>query len=267
MNDFVFVTALYNSETINRDDSRSWEDYLKWFEKTLHIKSPFIVFCEKETASFVKDVRGDLPTHIVETKFEDIPLYSLLNPIQDILDSDDYKGSMSDPNRVECKKSLYLVIQYSKFKWLKESVDMNPFDSKYYFWLDAGASRHLTENDYKNPYPSQEALMQLDGIGDTFLIQYNPDYYPDLISTEVLPKNYLLDNRSFICGSMFGGNSNSVTSIDKEIDDILNYMVENKCVNNEQISLGYLCKEREELFTRFYRNNPNKHLNLFGEMA
>ena len=79
--------------------------------------------------------------------------------------------------------------------------------------------------------------------------------------------NYLLDNRSFICGSMFGGNSNSVTSIDKEIDDILNYMIENKCVNNEQISLGYLCKEREELFTRFYRNNPNKHLNLFGEMA
>ena len=109
MNDFVFVTALYNSETINRDDSRSWEDYLKWFEKTLHIKSPFIVFCEKETASFVKDVRGDLPTHIVDTKFEDIPLYSLLNPIQDILDSVDYKESMSDPNRVECKKSLYLV--------------------------------------------------------------------------------------------------------------------------------------------------------------
>lgn len=264
---FSIVTSLYNLTNVHRGDGRKWQDYLDWFGKTLQVKCPFIIFTEEETVDFILEKRGNLPTHIITTKLEDVPLYNLRDTIQTVLNSSEYKEEMSDVSRVECKDSMYSIIQYSKFKWLKESSKLNPFNSKYFFWLDAGASRFLSSSDYEKEYPSQEALAQLDQIDNTFLIQYNPDYYSDLVNSSTLTENYLWDNRAFICGSMFGGNSKAIFSIDDEINEIMDYMIENSCVNNEQIALGYLCKNKENLFTRFYRTNPNQHLSLFQEMV
>lgn len=265
--DFVIVTSLYNLKKVKRDDNRDWEDYLKWFGKTLKIKCPFIIFTEDDTVDFINSTRENLPTHIITSKLEDVPLYNLKTKMQEVLDSEEYKAQMQDSDRIECKESIYSVIQYSKFKWLKTSCEINPFDSKYFFWLDAGASRFLKDEDLLNQYPSTMALEQLSGIDNTFLLQYNPDYYPDLVNADLLLETYFYDNRSFICGSMFGGNSKSIEMIDIEMDIILEKMISNKCINNEQIALGYLCKNRPDLFTKFYRKNPNEHLSLFQEMA
>ena len=265
--DFVIVTSLYNLTNVKRTDNRDWNDYLRWFEKTLQVKCPFIIFTEEEIKPFILEQRKNLLTHVITTKLEDVPLFSLKDKIQDILDSSEYQEKMSDVDRVECKDSLYSVIQYSKFKWLKKASELNPFDSKYFFWLDAGASRFLEDSYYQNSYPSQESLDQLDLIDNTFLLQYNFDYYTDLINCKSLSKKYFFDNRSFICGSMFGGNIEAINSIDNEMDKIMSMMIENTCINNEQIALGYLCKNKEELFTKFYRKDSQKHLNLFEEMV
>ena len=66
---------------------------------------------------------------------------------------------------------------------------------------------------------------------------------------------------------MFGGNETAITSVENEIDTIMNLMIKNKFVNNEQIALGYLTKIREDLFSVFHRTNPNKHLELFTELS
>jgi hypothetical protein len=261
-NDFVIVTALYNLNQLQRGDNRSWGDYLEWFSKTLKIKCPVIIFTQPDLKEFIEKCRCELPTHIITTAIEDIPYYNLKDSIQSVLDSEEYKLKMSDTNRVECQDSMYSVIQYSKFKWLKKATKL--FDYNFYFWLDAGASRFINNLDIE--YPSKESFKQLEGIDNTLLIQYNNEYYDDLVNSKTLTKNYLWDNRSFICGSMFGGNSISIKNINIEIDIIMNYMISHNCVNNEQIVLGYLCKKKEKLFTRFYRTNPKNHLSLFQEM-
>jgi hypothetical protein len=265
--DFVIITSLYNVQELQRDDNRSWEDYLEWFSKTLQIKCPFIIFTEESLVESIKEVRKDLPTEIIVESLDKIPYYHLKEPIQNIIDSDFYNENMSDTNRVECGNSMYSVIQYSKFKWLKKATEINPFNSTFFFWLDAGASRFLYDCDISNEYPSVDALKELEKIDNTFLIQYNTDCYPDLVNSQTLDENYLWDNRSFICGSMFGGNKIAIENVSNEIDHILGYMIENENVNNEQIAIGYLCKTKENLFTRFHRVNGKNHLCLFQEMV
>lgn len=265
---FSIVTSLYNLSDVRRGDGRKWDDYLEWFGKTLQIKCPFIIFTEEETVDFIKEQRKDLPTHIITTTLEEVPLYNLKDRIQEVLDSPEYEESMSDTNRVECKDSMYSVIQYSKFKWLKKSSEINPFDSKYFFWLDAGASRFIDPYFYTREYPSKFALEKLDQIDNSFLIQYNAECYLDLVNSNTLSKDYLWDNRSFVCGSMFGGNAESISSVDEKIDDVMGIMLKDGCMNNEQIALGYLCKnDNDDLFACFERNNPRQHLALFQEMA
>lgn len=263
----TLVTSLFNLSDVKREDNRKWEDYLKWFNKTLNIKCNFLIFTEPDVVKTILDIRNLSDTFIVETNLYDAPYYHLKYKIQKILDSDFYKSHMSDINRVECTNSIYSVIQYSKFKWLSQASKINPFNSKYFFWVDAGISRFLTPNDYKLQFPSIESINQLNNIDDTFLIQYNNDYYSELTNSRILPKSYFWDSRSFVCGSMFGGNQSAVLEIEQEIDEIINFMLKNKCINNEQIALGYLTKIREDLFSLFYRTDPSKHLELFSELS
>lgn len=264
--DFVIVSSLFN---IKREgmDGRTWEEYLKWFDITLKLKCPMILFVTEDLKDFVNERRDSSDTKVIVQSVEDIPYYHLKEKIDTILSSDEYKSKISDPNRIECQHSLYSIVQYSKFKWLEESVSDNPFNSKFFFWMDAGGSRFFDGYDLGSEYPSPNAIEALSEMGDKFLIQMNMEYYKDLANASILPKSYLLDNRSYILGSMFGGGKESIHKVSKNIEDIfLNKMIEEDFVNNEQIALGYLVKQYQDDFEVFERYN-GKHMALFQELG
>jgi len=130
MSNITFVSALFD---ISRVDGRKWDNYLKWFEQTLKLRVPMVLFVTEDVKEFIEERRTDLQTKIIVQTVEDIPYYHLKDQIQDILDSDDYKTSIADPDRIECQQSMYSVIQYSKFLWMKEAIELNPFDSEIFF--------------------------------------------------------------------------------------------------------------------------------------
>ena len=176
----TIVSALFNIERI---DGRPWEEYLKWFGEFLKLKTPMVLFVSEDLVEFIEERRNDMEgvlTEIIVRTNEEIPYYNLQDKIQNILDDNDYKTSIEDPTRIECKQAMYSVIQYSKFPWLKEAVAKNPFDSDYFFWLDAGGSRFFGLYDLEKEYPSKTALKSLKDMGDCFLIQMNTEYYTDL---------------------------------------------------------------------------------------
>ena len=109
MSNITFVSALFD---ISRVDGRKWDNYLKWFEQTLKLRVPMVLFVTEDVKEFIEERRTDLQTKIIVQTVEDIPYYHLKDQIQDILDSDDYKTSIADPDRIECQQSMYSVIQY-----------------------------------------------------------------------------------------------------------------------------------------------------------
>ena len=103
----TFVSALFN---IDRVDGRKWDQYLKWFEETLKLQVPMILFIEKDLQDFVDEKRGDLPTQTIYQTVEEIPYYHLKDQIQEILDSDQYKEKMSDTDRIESVSYTHLTL-------------------------------------------------------------------------------------------------------------------------------------------------------------
>jgi hypothetical protein len=253
----TLVTSLYN---INRSefDGRKWDDYLSWFSETLKLKSPMVIFVESDMVDFVTKHRGKLPTKIIEQSLNDIPYYSLKDSMDLVISSEDYKNKISDPNRIECKSSLYNIIQYSKFKWVEQVSIENYFDSEYFLWIDAGLSRFFYDVNLNNAYPGESALESLMSIKDNILIQVFLSYYPDLVNADTLTDKYLKDNRSYIMGGMFGAGKEAIKKLCAMIDNILEQMISDNLINNEQIALGYLYKKHPELFVGFF-NEAHLH--------
>jgi hypothetical protein len=226
-----------------------------------------VLFITDDLVEFVEERRKDIPTDIIIQTVEDIPYHDLKDRIQEILDSNQYKEDISDPDRIECQQAMYSVIQYSKFPWLEKAIDKNPYESEFFFWIDAGASRFFEGYDLSQEYPSKDGVESLDGMGERFLVQMNCDYYPDLYNADVLPLDYLYDNRSYVLGSMFGGHKTAILKVSNMIDSILNEeMIKNNSINNEQIALGYLVKKYPDDFAVYQRTN-GKHMDIFKELS
>ena len=256
----TIVTSLYD---INRKelDGRSWDTYLEWFGKTLELKSPMVIFVDSSTADFVEKCRSGLPTKIIVEPLEKSPYYYLKERIDSIISSPEYPFRVKDTNRIECKSSLYNIVQFSKFGWVEKAAEMDLFGTDLFLWLDAGISRFFGSLGISTgiEYPGKDSLAEIGNLEDKIYLQMFMSSYPDLSCATDISEDYLRDNRSYITGGIFMASKKSIGKIKERVDQVLfDLMLNNQIINNEQIVLGYLIKKDTEMFS-FFRNYIHLH--------
>lgn len=255
MNQTTFVTALYNIQRETKGDGRKWSDYLEWFKETLQLPFPMVIYCspEEELINLIQNHRSEsVPTKIM---FTEIP-YKYYEPIfQELLEKKEYQERMTNIGRVECKLPMYNVIQYSKFQWLKEVAETNPFQTDYFFWIDAGISRFIPKHLYSRIKSTITLPKQ------KLIIQHN-----DLLYYYPIMDDYLWDSQCLMCGTMFGGDKEIMIDFANRMDEELKQRVAQGWINNEQILLAYLYhKKYKDMYHLIYNNTPN-HLCLFERL-
>lgn len=255
----TIITALFDIGRDKNGDGRTIDQYLSWFDKTLSLNTPMVIYTEKKFKHFVEQRRSSENTKIVIQNLTEIPYYKYKEKIESILNSQVYKSKIKDPNRIECNLSLYNIIQYSKFDWIKDVIDKNICESDYYFWMDAGCSRFFQNADLSKPWPSNKELMN----HDKFLIQGNSNtlYYP-ITSIE----NYVWDCNCILVGTLFGGSKDICIKMQELVNtEFVNYL-DRGITNNEQIILAILYKKYPNLFNVYIELN-GQHLPLFKKLA
>lgn len=250
----TLVTALYDIDRDKKGDGRTFEEYLSWFGETLKVKSPMVVFVDKSLKEFVEKHRKGLLTKVITQSIEEIPYYFLNDKIQKILDDENFKSKIGAPQRVECKMSLYNVVIYSKFPWIKKVIEENPFNSNYFMWIDAGLSKFFDQHGIstKNPYPSESAEETLIDNKDSVLIHTSMSYYPDLVNANTCTEEYFWDARTWVMAGLWGGGSEVLAKFCDMMDEVLqNKMLKNNVINNEQNAMAYLYKNNDDMFSVF----------------
>lgn len=244
MENTTIVSALYNIQRETKGDGRKWEDYLQWFRDTLQFPHPMVIFVPSELQDFVIQHRPKkYKTHLVLQELHEVP-YAFLEPkARDILESDEYKKKITHPERVECKVPFYNLIQYSKFQWLKIASALNPFDTEYFFWMDAGISRFLPN------IPQKQFHSRLSFPKKKLVIQNNHVYYHYHVD-----ENYLWDSQCLLSGGILGGDKEVIHELTDIIHKELLDRVENKWINNEQLLLAYIERKRKDLFSLVFNN-------------
>lgn len=247
MENVTIVTAFFDIGREVNGDGRKISEYLEWIKNTLKLNCNLYFFTEKKFVNFIKDNRtSNYNTFIKEDTLENSKYYKYLDSIKKAMHSCEYKNKMTNINRVECRLPEYNIIQYSKFGWLEEAIKENPFNTEYFFWMDAGISRFFGNINLQNPFPSKNDFLKIFTKENThkFIIQHREDLY-----NYTIDEDYMWKSDNLFKGGMFGGHRNIVKTVSNNMEQIFVYnMLHKNNVNNEQICFAFLWKKKPELF-------------------
>jgi hypothetical protein len=249
----TIVTALYNISREERGDGRTWKEYLEWFQETLQIPLPMVIFIPRNLLSFVESHRpSQLQTHVILQELQEIPYAYCETIMNEILQHPGYRQTVAMPNRVECKLAFYNIIQYSKFQWIKQAIQIDPFQSDYFFWMDAGISRFIPSESFSY------IKSKIELPPGKLVIQNNYEYYHYPVD-----ERYLWDCQCLLCGTMFGGDKSAMLQVAEIVDHELVTRLQKGWNNNEQILLAYIQRYIKPDLFHLVLNDSGKHLCLY----
>jgi len=262
-NPVTIVTAFFDINRSQKGDGRTIEEYKEWIKRTLQLNcNLFIVTEEKFKDFFIENRNPAYNACIKIIDFKELHYYKYYNVMKTIIESEEYKLKIDNPNRVECVLPEYNIIQYSKFHCLQMAIDVNLFQSDFFFWMDAGCSRFFLDLDISKPYPGQETIQYMTMNPDKFIIQKRPDLerYP-------IDENFIWKSTNLLYGTLFGGNPDILKQISALTEDVLQTkMLAKRNVNNEQLALAMVWKENPQLFYAV-NASPSYHLVLFAILS
>lgn len=114
---------------------------------TLAINCPYVFFSNKEGIEFIRKFRKDLPTHYIELEIKDFDTYKY---------KDKFK---TDP--VYCPSVELNLIWHEKIFLVKRASELNPFNSEWFHWIDAGHCIYRTEAPPCSVFPDPERIDKL----------------------------------------------------------------------------------------------------------
>ena len=132
MENSTIVSCFINlNDGLNK--SVAW--YIEKGKFLLEIDTNLVFFVDENSHPHVFKIRDDLgltyKTHFIITKLEDFPLYKYKeNIINNRKGKSIYVNNRNTPN--------YFILVSSKLEMMKKSIDINPFKSKYFIWIDFG---------------------------------------------------------------------------------------------------------------------------------
>lgn len=257
MNSATFVTALYD---IKRDKwprfERKFEQYLQYFKNFLNLRTNLVMFSEKSTLDQMRLTFGHLlqpNVYPIIQRWVDIEYQKYRQNVTQVMDSEEFKkdNKLLKSKIPEAFSVDYVLLMNNKLSFLKEAIDINPFNSTHFFWIDAGFGHGnktifpSTNNTWK---PSK--LLSLNNFITYIMLLKNPFIYKGHEDNlHKLPLNPVLN------GAFFGGDKNAVLEYYHLYYIVFRDYLDNHHVVDDDQSLAIFC---------FYKNPKLFNLVLGG---
>lgn len=243
-NNQTIVTGYWN---INRKN-RSYEHYLEHLDNILKIPQNLFIYIPEEFESYVRERRDESNTFVKVYSLEDLQnLYApFWDRTQEIRNNNKWTSQATWlPDSPQASLEWYNPIVQSKMFLLNDATIWNPFDTDYFYWLDAG----ITNTVPAGYLTDDNVLEKLPTYSNPFLFLS----YPYEANTEIHGFNYDKINEysntkvEYVCrGGLFGGHKNQLHKANATYYSLL----------DRSLSEGLMGTE-ESLFTIMSYLEPN----------
>lgn len=144
----TLVTALFDIKRGELNDGfrRSFDHYVETFRRLLKTELPMVIYCDDEVEDIVwsEGNRTRENTLIVKKTLDDLrefPFYEQTNRIRQLPDWINRSGWI--PDSPQAQLELYNPLVMSKQFLLNDATIFNPFDTKFFLWIDAGIANTI----------------------------------------------------------------------------------------------------------------------------
>ena len=203
--------------------------FLSWFTNTLQINCPYVFFCSKEMIEIIKKYRNGLPTYFIECNIEDFYTYKYKNEV------------LLDP--LHCPSVELNLIWNEKIFLLQRASIINPYNSEYFIWVDAGLCSYRHSSPPPTIFPNVNKL--------TYLSKDKFNYSSS--NLEIYDENkFNIDNVSnhHVSGT-YVLHKNIIEKVVELYKIYLDKLVLNKNILiTDQIVLTYIYNDNKELFNK-----------------
>lgn len=247
--DWTLVTAYFNltkcSDASDEINKRDKSYYFSHSLSTLSLPYNLIIYCDSESYDDIYRLR---PEYLREKtiykiiEFDEISLNGeIFNNYRNIINTNRNNNPYFFDNR---NTASYYLFCLSRYIMLKEIIELNPFNSKYFCWINFCIERM----GYSNLKYLDEALSVKRDKFSTCYIDYIPH---ELIKNT---KEYFKWGRCSMCSGFFTGNKECMRDVCKLILDKFLYY----------LNLGYGHAD-EQLYSPVYFENPELFEHYYGD--
>lgn len=245
----TIVTGLWN---INRN-GRSFEHYMEHLDNFLKIPQNLFIYVPKELESFVWERRNSSNTFVKLYELDDVkniyePFWDKTHQIRK--DSVWLSQAGWLPESPQAFLKWYNPIVQSKMFMVNDATIWNPFDTEYFFWLDAGITNtvpvgHLTDDN---------VLGKLTEYGNPFLFLS----YPYEANTEIHGftidgmNRYAGEEVKYVCrGGLFGGHKQQINEANATYYALLDRTLNEGLMGTEESLFTIMSYLEPDLYRRF----------------
>ena len=196
----------------------------KWFSNTLRVNCPYVFFSDKETIEIVKQYRVGLPTYYVECRMEDFYTFK-------------YRDKMIT-HHVHCPSVELNLIWNEKIFLLQKASDLNPFNSEYFQWIDAGFGPYRNKCPPNRPFPNIEKLNSLPK--DKFIYSSSSPYNKKFVKVNSYYHH--------VAGTSYVIHKSLINRFVEIYKEYLGKLVDRNNIWTDQVILTHIYKDNKDLF-------------------
>jgi hypothetical protein len=248
--DLTIVTGLWDISRVGR----SFDHYLEHFKNFLQIPFKMFLYVPKELESFVWQHRKPHNTHIRITELDDLKtnLYAPFWDRTQQLRQDPTWINKTEwlPQSPQAVNEWYNPIVQSKMFLLHDAKVLNPFDTNYFIWLDAG----ITNTVYEKYFIDNKCLDNIIPQLKTFLFLSYPYQATDEIhgfDFEVMNK-YARQKVQYVCrGGLFGGHKDFISEANSLYYRLLDTTLEDGYMGTEESIFSIMAHLEPHIYRRY----------------
>jgi hypothetical protein len=213
--------------------------YCNFGKLILKSSTPKILFLDETMYNLIKESDYDpLNTRIIKFNKEDL----FLNEYKHLITDFELHTTCPEKDTIE-----YMFTQCNKTDWIKKAIDLNPFHTDNFIWVDFGI-KHMSTcsdeefvekiNNLNNKSYSNVRICSIWDLEPTYIY----DIYKDIIWR--------------FAGSIFGGNKYALLVFHEKMKEKCLEIIHTKNTIMWEVNIWYLIYlENKELFNHYTSNN------------
>ena len=206
-------------------NNKHGNNYEQWFHTTLKVHCPYVFFSDKETIEIIKKYRANLPTTYVEYNIKDFFTYN-------------YKDKMKTHPQ-HCPSIELNLIWNEKIFLIQKALQINPYHSDYFMWIDAGICTLRNRMPPPIRFPNINTLSRLPK--DKFIYSASQPYNHTLFKKGQYHLHHYISGTYML-------HKNIINTFVEIYKCYLHKLVDKSDIWTDQVILTHIYKDKKELF-------------------